>query len=69
MENEVEVVYQHQDGSPVKMGITVTPDVYEQTFTVTTRSMRHLSSEQIRELLIKKYDARVKEVKMTITVR
>ena len=44
------------DGTPVECGHCVTPDHFLSTFTITVRSMNHVSAEMVKELVQKKFE-------------
>ena len=51
-----EAKYIYRDGTTVPQGVCMVPDHWNQTFVITIRSMRHLSTEAVKEQLQKKWE-------------
>ena len=62
--------YRYPDGKGPCVGVVITPDNYEETFTVTIRSMRSLSEETVKNLLQTRYEVTaIEKTEQVITVR
>ncbi len=48
---DAEMKYLHTDGTPARPGICMMPDHHVQTFTLTVRSLRPLSSDRLKEII------------------